>query len=388
MINGVAPKDKSGVRSGTTLAGRVVQSRYASHNGTTMSPRERFIAAATRQRPDVVPTAPYNGNSGAAYAGVPISLYNTDGKRMADAQKKTWDAFRTDVVVAQSDNYYIAEGFGCRINQPPDSTPNLVQPAVANLSEIGRLKVPDPYTDGRMHVYLDAVHLLREHVGDDAAVRGPGTGPFSLASYLAGGTEEFLMEIADAEMNEDRDKERRIFELMELSTAALIAFSRALLEAGSDTAQAGDSLASLSMISPAIYEKYVFPFERKFFETITPVAHARGAVTILHICGDTRKILPLMAETGADVLEIDSKVDLTEARDLTAGRVALMGNLDPTGVLFEGAPDRVTSESVRCMRACDALEGGFILGSGCEVVMRTPPENIHAMVAAAHGFAG
>ncbi|TVR63378.1 MAG: hypothetical protein EA426_00890 [Spirochaetaceae bacterium] len=353
-----------------------------------MSPRERFLAAARRERPDLVPAAPYNGNFGAAYAGVPISLYNTDGKRMADAQTQTWEAFRTDVVVAQSDNYYIAEGFGCEINQPHDTTPNLIRPAVESMSEIGRLKVPNPYTDGRMHVYLDAVHALRDHVGDDAAVRGPGTGPFSLASYLVGGTEQFLMEIADADMNEDRDKERRLFELMELATAALIEFSRALLAAGSDTAQAGDSLASLSMISPAIYEKYVYPFERKFFETINPIAHTRGAVTILHICGDTRKILPLMAETGADVLEIDSKVDLAEAGELTGGRVALMGNLDPTGVLFEGTPDHVRAEADLCMRACHALDGGFILGSGCEVVMGTPPENVHAMVAAAHGFTG
>jgi len=351
-----------------------------------MNSRERFLTAARRQPPDKVPAAPYNGNFGAALAGIPVSRYNTDGKAMARAQIYTWEQLQHDVVVAQSDNYYIAEGFGCLIHQPENLTPNLVKPAVETLEEIGKLKVPNPYKDGRMPVYLEAVHLLREQLGKEVAVRGPGTGPFSLASYLAGGTENFLMEIATAEVDEDKEKEKLLMELMEISSSALIAFLLALLEAGSDVAQAGDSLASLSMISPTIYEKYVFPFEKKVFSAVNPVAHAKGAVTLLHICGDTRRILPLMAETGADILEIDSKVDIGEAKTLTTGKVALMGNLDPTEVLYRGTPEQVRSASEACMVAVDALKGGFILGSGCEVVMESPVENLKAMVEAAHGF--
>jgi uroporphyrinogen decarboxylase len=213
-------------------------------------------------------------------------------------------------------------------------------------------------------------------------------GPFSLASYLVGGTAEFLTQIALCEADEDQTKEAQLFRLMELSSDALIRFLRAGLEAGSDTAQAGDSLASLDMISPSIYEKYVYPYECKVFSAISAEAQERGAVTILHICGDTRKILPLMAKTGADVLEIDAKVNLAEARDLAGNSVALMGNLEPTTVLFQGTADHVRLESENCLRSVDALSGGFILGSGCEVVPGTPVQNMRAMVDAAHGFGG
>lgn len=353
-----------------------------------MTSRERFLAAATGKSPDKVPAAPFNGNFGAAFAKMPLSMYNTNARNMAEAQIKTWEYLGHDVVLAQSDNYYIAEGFGCVIHQPHDTTPNLVTTAVPSLDEIGRLKVPDPYKDGRMHVYLDAVHLLRERLGDEVAIRGPGTGPFSLASYLAGGTEYFLMEIATAEADEDKETEGKLLDLMELSSDALIAFSIALLKAGSDTVMAGDSLASLSMISPAIYEKYVFPYEYKFFQAVKPYVREKGGASILHICGDTRKILPLMAKTGADILEIDSKVNMAEAKELTEGRVALMGNLDPTTVLFQGTPDLIRREAESCMRSCSALSGGFILGSGCEVVPKSPPENMKAFVETAHGFAG
>ncbi len=351
-----------------------------------MTSRERFLAAAKREAPDVVPAAPYAGNFGATVAGVPISQYNTDAGRMAAAQIRSWELVGHDVVVAQSDQYYIAEGYGCVIEQPFDATPHLVAPAVPGLDDIENLKVPDPYRDGRMPVYLDAVHALRSHFGNEVAVRGPGTGPFSLASYLAGGTQQFLMDIAQAEADEDIASQEKLLRLMGIATEGLIAFLRAVLEAGSDVAQCGDSLASLDMISPAIYEKYVFPFESRVFESIAPIAHKKGAVTVLHICGDTRRILPLMAQTGADVLEIDTAVPMYEAQELTAGRTALMGNLDPTSVLLQGTPELVQRTAEECLRSTKPLNGGVILGSGCEVAPHTPVENLKALVETARTF--
>ncbi len=353
-----------------------------------MNARERFLAAAGREKPDVVPAAPYNGNFGAVVAGIPISVYNTDPAKMAEAQIVCREKVGHDVVVAQSDQYYIAEGYGCVIEQPFDATPHLVQCAVPDLDHVDELRVPDPYADGRMHVYLDAVHALRRHFGNEVAVRGPGTGPFSIASYLAGGTQQFLMDIAQAEADDDEATQRKLFQLMELSSDGLIAFLKAVLEAGSDVAQAGDSLASLSMISPAIYEKYVFPYECKVFEAVKPLAREKGAVTLLHICGDTRRILPLMAQTGADILEIDSLVDMAEAKQLTEGKVALMGNLDPTAVLLQGSPEEIRSKARECLQSTGAENGGILLGSGCEVAPRTPVENLRALVEAAHSWSG
>jgi len=326
------------------------------------------------------------GNFGAAIAGVPIGIYNTDGPVMARSQIKAWEILGQDVVVAQSDGYYIAEGFGCRINQPLDTTPHLVKPAAATLAEACSLKVPDPRTDGRMPVYIEAVRRLKEHFGDRVAIRATGTGPFSLASYLTGGTENFLMEIASAEMEGDAESERKLKIVMELSSDALISFLKATIAAGSDIAQAGDSLASLSMISPTIYEKYVFPYEVKVFQTINPIIHERGGVTLLHICGDTTRILPLMCRTGADILEIDSLVDIGEARRNFGDKVAFMGNIEPSSVLFQGTPQAVYDECVSCLNAAKATEGGFILGSGCEVPPNAPLENMKAMVRAAREF--
>jgi uroporphyrinogen decarboxylase len=92
-----------------------------------------------------------------------------------------------------------------------------------------------------------------------------------------------------------------------------------------------------------------------------------------------------MADTGAEIIEIDQKVDLKKAKELVGDRVTLLGNLDPTGVIFLGTPETIKETSKDCiMRA--GKGGGFILSSGCDVPMRTRFRNIDAMVDAAEKY--
>jgi uroporphyrinogen decarboxylase len=343
---------------------------------------QRLLAAAARKPVDRIPVAPYMGNYGAVLAGVPIDRYCRSGALMAEAQIRAWEMLGQDAVVAQSDNYYIAEGFGLRVDHHPDGTPTAAEVLVHDLARIRDLSVPDPRRHGRMPVYLEAIELLARRFGGQVAVRAPGTGPFSLAGHLIG-AERFVMELATLAVEPDQAVESALRRLMDLTTDALIAFARACLEAGAQIVQAGDSLASIDMISPAIYESWAWPSERRFFGEVAADCRRHGAVSLLHICGDNTRILERMADTGADILEIDHKVSLETAKRLAGGRVCLMGNLDPAGLLLRGTPDGVAVASRRAIRA--AGPDGFILGSGCEVPPRAPLTNMRAMVAAAGG---
>lgn len=349
-----------------------------------MTSRERILKAAHKQPTDCVPVAPYIGNYGAALAGVPISKYNTNGKTMAEAQARAWEKHHLDVVVAQSDNYYIAQAFGVEIEQPENDTPFVTKTAISSLDEVDKLPQSiDVYKDGRIYVYLEAVQRLKEIFGSDVAIRSGGTGMFSLAGHMLG-TQEFLTELALAEIDEDEEKHEKIALLMNRMTDALIAFSTAVVEAGSDFVVCGDSSASPDLISPAFYKKFVYPYEKRYFAEMEKVCQQHGAVRLLHICGNTTPILPLMCQTGADILEIDHKVDLATARSIVGDDICLMGNLDPVAVLMDGTPDEVARRSLEAIDKA-GLHGAFILGSGCEVAQRTPLRNIIAMRNIARG---
>lgn len=340
----------------------------------TMTSRERVIRAIHRRPTDVIPVGPFLFDIAASYHGVTVGEFAVDGRLMGEAQVALQKELGQDIVFVGLDNYYIAAGFGCRINIPEDETPNMAEPAVERLRDVYRLEVPDPHTDGRMPVMLEATRYVRDALGDSICIRTPGTGPFALASYLVG-TEDFLLEVGLAEAGAPEADPDAIHHALGLAADALIAFGKACWDAGADLLHCGDSLASCDMISPAQYERWAFPYQKK----VIRAWRDHGARTLLHICGDSTRVLDSYAATGAHVVEIDHKVDLALAKERIGDRTCILGNVDPVATLLFGRPDDARTASENCI-AVARRGGAYILGSGCMVPRTAPLENLRAMV--------
>jgi uroporphyrinogen-III decarboxylase len=100
----------------------------------------------------------------------------------------------------------------------------------------------------------------------------------------------------------------------------------------------------------------------------------------LHICGNATPILPMMADSGADVLELDHAVNIAEACRIAGPEIALWGNLDPIRVLAQGTPESVRHEALETLQAVKAASySRFVLSSGCTLAVETPPENLDAL---------
>lgn len=350
-----------------------------------MNARDRVLAAGHGEAVDRVPVTPYMGNYGATLAGVPIDEYCSDADRMAQAQLAAQKLVGQDMLVAQSDGYYMAEALGMETLRRRDTTPAPAAWPITDLAQVDELSVPAPQADGRMPVYLGAIERMVKATSGELAVRACGTGALSLAGHMMG-PDNFVLALALLDVEPDPQAEARLRRLMEIASETTIRFALAALEAGADVVMDGDSLASLDMISPKIYEEWAWPYEKEFFERVRPEADKRGALTLLHICGDTMPVLPLMAETGAHVLELDWKVSLASARRVIDGTVAdgragiaLMGNLDPSAVLLQATPREVTTQARIAIEQGVANGSGFFLGSGCEVAPKTPLENMRAL---------
>jgi MtaA/CmuA family methyltransferase len=156
-----------------------------------------------------------------------------------------------------------------------------------------------------------------------------------------------------------------------------IAFAAAQVKAGADMIGIGDAVASL--IAPDMYKEFVLPLEQKL---IAAIHSARGRLTAeagaavkLHICGNIKNHISYMAQSGADIIDVDWMVPLAKARELVGPEVTLCGNFNPAGVLFEGSPQDVADAARQCLKT-----GGykFILMPGCEVPPATPEKNIRA----------
>jgi uroporphyrinogen decarboxylase len=344
-----------------------------------LNSRERVLRMIHGGEADCVPAGPLMFDLAAVAAGVALRDYYLDAKAMVRAQLALHELVGQDIICVGADNYYMAEGFGCETTRREDELPSLVTPPLDSIEDVYRLEVPDPRTQGRMPLMLEAVGMLRQAVGEEVAVRAPGVGPFALASYFVG-TQQWLLDIALAEAGFDEGKEAAVHHALGLATEALIKFGKACFDAGADLVHCGDSLASCNVISPKTYERYAWPYEKRIFSAW----HEYGLTTgLLHICGDASKVLELYRDTGARLIELDSAVDLADASRRLDGSATIVGNLNPVTELLQAS----SAQTEAAARHCIAQTGGrhFILGSGCLIPRNTPIENVRTLVHVAHG---
>ena len=210
-----------------------------------------------------------------------------------------------------------------------------------------------------------------------------------LGFFVAGAPSGFTVNI----LAEYRGRQRALMDLavnpdlacriMDVALGNAIEHATALVECGVDALYIGDPLSSSSVISPRHFEKFCFERFRDFCREL----HKLDVLIYIHICGDSRPILEMMAETGADCVEpLDplGGVDLADAKRRIGGRVALMGGVN-TLTLFSGSPKQVYEQSAACCRAAGS-NGGYVLAAGDMVPDQTPEENVRAMVQAARDF--
>ena len=158
----------------------------------SMTPLERIMKVIRREITDRVPVAPIVWDFSAKGIGVSIQEFALNGKVMSKALAKYQREYGVDAVFVGSDVFYLAEGFGAKIVVREDHVPALVKAAIEDLSEVDRLRIPDPYRDGRMPVVLDCIRDLRKELPDVAIIAVGGQGPWSCALQIVG-MENFLI---------------------------------------------------------------------------------------------------------------------------------------------------------------------------------------------------
>ena len=215
-------------------------------------------------------------------------------------------------------------------------------------------------------VVLDALSILRRHVGGRAAVVGKVMGPWTMSYHMAG-TQNFLLAVG---MGETAKVTRMLRQLMPVT----IAFINAQFAAGADIVVLADH-ATRNLVGPHHYEQLLLPIHQE----ITAQA---GGPLILHVCGNCSDRLELFARTGVDAYHFEWAIDSKEAVQRVGDRISLVGNVNNARTLLQGTPEDVYQQ------ARYAIEAGVnIIGPECAIPLSTPLENLKAIVAAARaGF--
>lgn len=332
-----------------------------------MDSLQRMRATLSGEAADRVPVFPMVVAGTARWAGVPISRFATDPAVMADClvsaqQRAGYDAIHVSLNVTVE-----AQALGAPVEQPYDELPYVTAPLIAEPADLLRLKVPDPLSDGRLPVFVDAMQAVTREVGDSVYVTANIRGPMSMASQLRG-VEPLLMDLIDAP--------DFVADLLAFCAEVGTVFAAALIRAGGRAIMLGDALCSPASISPVTYRSVAQPVHAEMVRRF--LADGAEAV-LLHVCGDTRPIIGDLAATGATALDLDAPVPIDEARTLVGRDVSFRGNLD-TSRMYLATPDEIRGAALRAIAVGGTT--GYILGTGCELSPGTPFENVIAMVEA------
>ncbi|MHB8951723.1 MAG: uroporphyrinogen decarboxylase family protein [Pirellulaceae bacterium] len=251
---------------------------------------------------------------------------------------------------------------------------------------VGGLKYPfyfglDPYQADREHYWPDylfrTIDLVLAQVAGDVSVHSEVFSPWTQLMELFG-YEQTLMYMLD--------DSAKIHALLESYTQGTIDLACRQALRGVDAVLISSAFAGGGFISPAQYEEFVLPYERRVVEQV----RQRGVAVYTHTCGKIGDRLERMVATGLDGIDtLDppplGTVDLADAKRRVGAQIFFKGNIDPVHTLLSKTREEVRQDALWRLRA-GSPGGGYILSSACSVSPRVPPENLTVLVESSEEF--
>ena len=336
-----------------------------------MSPKERVGSLLQGKPIDRAPCVPVILNGCARAAGYTVKEMTLDGEKFGKANVETYRKYGHDMICLLDATATTAEAVGTVLNYPDEMAAYVAEPLVQTKDDIKKLRPLDPTKDGRLPNYLIATEYCVSEVGDEVFVGTLYAGPFTTAACVRG-TETFLKDIM-------KDKEFA-HKLLRWSTDVTLPFLDEVVKRGGVPVLC-EPVGTGSILSGKAFSEFAEPYIKE----LTDHVKSKGLPGMTHICGDSLPILESWMRTGPMILSVD-RVDIGEFSKLVGDKVGLMGNVTPGKTLFMGSPEDVDAEVKDIMDKAGKNPCGFVLASGCEVPIETPPENIFAMMDAARKY--
>lgn len=287
--------------------------------------------------------------------------FMTDYRILVDSNMKCLELFEHDAVSVISDPFRETSAFGSKITFDGDCSPR-AEVIVRTMQDVEALKVPNPYVCERTLDRIKGVEYYRRLLGNDFPIIGWIEGPLAEACDL-GGVSDILMQL----MMEPEMVSLLMKKCLEMGKS----FAKAQIEEGANIMGIGDAICS--QLSDDMYMEYVLPLHQELIDYI----HGLNCAVKLHICGNITHLIPHLAKTGADIIDLDWMVDMAATRKIVGNNVWLCGNIDPVNVVQNGSKERIR-QAYSDLVATDIGER-FIFMAGCEITPFTPIDHVQEM---------
>ena len=274
--------------------------------------------------------------------------------------------FGMDAAILFSDIMTPIEGMGLELDFDPG--PVIATP-VRSSADVDRLVVPEP----REHVpfVMETIRILRRELPASAPLIGFAGAPFTVFCYAVQGGGSKTFNEAKAFMYSEPAAATSLLEKL-ADTMAL--YLEAQAEAGAQALMIFDSWAGI--LGPEAYREFALPAVQRVIARLKPLG-----VPIIYFPNQGATLLSAARECGADVIGVDWRTPLSQARAVLGPELAVQGNLDPAALF---APrDELGRQIDRVIRDAGP-EPGHIFNLGHGIERTTDPDAVAFLVDRVH----
>ena len=344
---------------------------------TTLTSRERFLAACRRERPAGPPPAWVMRQAGRYLPEYRELRSQHDFLELVHTPELACELtcqplrrFDMDAAVIFSDILLPPAAMGLDLTFASGVGPKL-SPPIRTAEDVERLTDFDAHVDTGF--LGGSIRKVREEIGPDKAIIGFCGAPFTTVSYaIEGGSSRNFEHTKRMLYGEPELFDRLVTKLVD----NLVPYLAMQVEAGADVVQIFDSWGGA--LDAPTYRRALLPALRRLVDG----GHAAGVPVIVYSNGGGH-LLEVLAESGCDVLGVDWRITPEEAVARVGDQVALQGNLDPC-ILF-AEPDVVRREATRVLEGF-AAQDGYIFNLGSGILPKTPVASMEALFETIRGF--
>lgn len=264
----------------------------------------------------------------------------------------SYETYQQDLITIGVDIYNVEfEALGGEVVFPDsEELPSAKGILIQDEKDLDKLKLPDPSSDGRMPLFINAASRVQEEIGNEVNVSCAVVGPFTLSAILCG-FEEFIFHLIS--------NQNFAMKVMDFASKVSVSYAGAFAEKGLGVA-INESWISPPLLSPDLYRKFVYPKEKEMIDQLKKM----GVSNIALISGgNTTQIAESMIKTGSSLLIADPETDQKFYKELCAENNRILRANMSSGLIESGTEQEIRQEIERLIK----LRGDyskFVFGCG------------------------
>lgn len=325
-----------------------------------MNGKERITGLLKKEKVDRVPWVPFAGVHAGKLKGYTARDVLQDKDKLVESLLEVKKIYQPDGMPVVFDLQIEAEILGCELLWADNNPPSVKSHPLADTKEIPS-DIPTQ-GDGRLPMILEAMKEVKDEVGDDTALYGLFTGPFTLASHLRG--QSFFMDMA---MDPEYCKN-----LLNYTAQVAKAMCDYFIEVGMDVISIVCPL--VSQVSPKHFSAMLSEPYKEVFDHI----RNQGALSSFFVCGNAGPNIENMCLTNPDSISVDENVDMAKAKEISDQYdIVIGGNIPLTTVMLHGTQQDNMKYVVDLLDKVGHEK--LIIAPGCDMPYDLPIENTIAI---------